>query len=412
VRLLCVHQNFPGQYLHLMRRLAATGRHDVVFITEANANQIPGIRKLVYVSPPASPPSVHGVARDFERAARRAEAVANAARGLRQLGFTPDLILGHHGWGELLNLPDIWPDAPLIGYLEFFYRLEGADVNFDPEFPMPAEDFARVRAKNIVNLLALTLEKRGQTPTEWQLSTYPPWAHPQISLLREGADLERCKPEPGARHAPLDIGRVRIGPRDKLVTYVSRDLEPYRGFHVLMRALPRLLQERPDVKIVLVGGDGVSYGAPPPLGSWRQQMLAELGEAIDFSRVALPGKVDYELYLRLLRRSDAHVYLTYPFVASWSLREALACGCAIVGSDTAPVREFIGHEERGLLVPFLEPAALADAVLRLLEDDGLSRRVRENARRFAEDRLNLKDTISAYIAMIARLTGQTAEDIA
>ncbi|HET6185191.1 MAG TPA: glycosyltransferase [Acetobacteraceae bacterium] len=411
MRLLCVHQNFPGQYLHLVRRIAATRRHDIVFITEPNANLIPGVRKVPY----AMPPPLAGLPIELfeaERAFRRAELVAQAARNLRQLGFVPDVILGHHGWGELLNLPDVWPGVPLVGYLEFYYRVEGADVNFDPEFPMAPEAFPRVRAKNIVNHLALALGQHGQTPTEWQFSTYPDWAQPRIALLREGADLDRCKPDPEARRGALQVGRMKIGPRDKLITYVARDLEPYRGFHILMRALPRILKARQDVKAVLVGGDNVSYGAPPPLGSWRQQLLAELGEAIDLTRVALPGKVDYELYLKLLRRSDAHVYFTYPFVASWSLREALASGCAIVASDTAPVREFVAHEETGLLTPFLRPDALADAVLRLLEEKELAARLRAAARRFAADRLDLRQTIEAYIAMLARLTGQKEADIA
>jgi len=254
----------------------------------------------------------------------RAEAVAATARSLRQLGFTPDAIIGHHGWGELLSLPDVWPDAPILGYLEFFYRVRGADVNFDPEFPMRPEEFARVRAKNAVNLLALGLEREGQSPTEWQRSTYPDWAQPRIALLREGANLDLCRPDPGARRTALEVGGMRVAPEDKLVTYVARDLEPYRGFHVVMRALPRLLRARRDVKVVLVGGDGVSYGALPPRGTWRQQMLEEVGAALDTTRVVMPGRIEYDAYRRMLQRSDAHLYLTYPFVASWSLREALA----------------------------------------------------------------------------------------
>jgi glycosyltransferase involved in cell wall biosynthesis len=198
---------------------------------------------------------------------------------------------------------------------------------------------------------------------------------------------------------------MTIRPSDKLVTYVARDLEPYRGFHLMMRAVPHLLRARKDIRIVMVGADGVSYGAPPRQGTWRETMLAELGDAIDPSRVVFPGRIEYTTYIAMLQRSDAHVYLSYPFVASWSLREALATGCLIVGSDTPTVREFITHEQNGLLVSFFDPKGLADAVLRGIEDASLARRLRENARKFAEKNLAMQDYLTAFDKLIAKLTG-------
>jgi glycosyltransferase involved in cell wall biosynthesis len=405
VKFLFIHQNFPGQFLHIVRHLLGQQEHEIVFLTEPNPNQIVGVRKVPYRKPDPPPADTHWVAREFEQACRRAEIVARTAASLKGLGFIPDIIMGHHGWGELLNLRDIWPQSPLLGYLEFFYHTEGVDVGFDPEFPNHAADAPRVRAKNAVNLIALNLGAHGQTPTEWQLSTYPAWAHEQISVLREGVDLETCSPAPAVRRETLKIGEFEIGPRDRLVTYVARDLEPYRGFHILMRSLPDLLRARKDVRVVIVGGDGVSYGAAPQTGTWKQLFLDEVGSRLDMSRLCLPGKVDYKTYLRLLQRSDAHIYLTYPFVASWSLREALAVGCAVIGSDTAPVREFIKHRSNGLLVPFFEPKALAQAVLEILDDNELSKRLRTGARRYAERYLSLADTLAGYERLIGQLTG-------
>ena len=185
----------------------------------------------------------------------------------------------------------------MLGYFEFYYHYDGIDVGFDPEFPAETLDFPRIRAKNAINHVALTLGCHGQTPTEWQLSTYPAWARPQITLLREGVHLDVCKPNPQVRRAPLKIGDMTIRPSDKLVTYVSRDLEPYRGFHVMMRTLPHLLRARKDVRVVMVGGDGVSYGNPPPAGTWREVMLKELGDRIDPDRVVFPGRLDYQTYV-------------------------------------------------------------------------------------------------------------------
>ena len=403
MRYLFVHQNFPGQFLHLVRHLLAQRAHDVVFICEPNANAMPGVRRITYQPPRRPDAPTHPDARDFSHAMARAEAVARAAQQVKALGFTPDIIIGHHGWGELLNLPDVWPDAPLLGYHEFYYALAGQDVDFDPEFPMGVAAHSAVRAKNAVNLLALTNPGFGQTPTRFQLDTYPAWSRPGIHLLREGVNLEKCRPAQAPRATA--IAGVPIAASDRLVTYVARDLEPYRGFHVLMRALPALLRGRPEVRVVVVGGDGVSYGSRLSSGTWREHMLAELGPRLDRSRVHFPGRLAYEDYLRLLQRSDAHVYLTYPFVASWSLREALACGCALVGSDTAPVREFVTSGETGVLTPFFDPGALADRIAEVLEGGAAVAQRRTAARRWAEQHLAMDDYINRYEALIARLTG-------
>jgi glycosyltransferase involved in cell wall biosynthesis len=382
-------------------------RHEILFITEPNANEIVGVRKIPYIRPVLGNKATHVAARELDDGVRRAEVVYRAAFGLRHLGFTPDIIIGHHGWGEMLNLRDLWPDVPMLGYMEFYYQFDQADVGFDPEFPADPLDFPRIRAKNAINHIALNLGAAGQTPTEWQRSTYPDWARPRIDLIWEGVNLDLCSPNARTRRTAIKIGEMTVRPADKLVTYVSRDLEPYRGFHVMMRALPHLMRARKDVKVVMVGGDGISYGgAPRQGGNWRDVMLREVGEDIDRERVVFPGRVDYATYLAMLRRSDAHVYLTYPFVASWSLREALAIGCAVVGSDTTPVREFITGGENGLLVPFLDPRAIAGCVLGLLEDKRLSRRLRGNARQYAEQRLAMAEYLAAYDAVIGRLTGE------
>jgi glycosyltransferase involved in cell wall biosynthesis len=407
LKFLFVHQNYPGQFLHIVRHLVAAKQHEVVFITEPNPNEIANVRKVPYGRPKLDNQATHIVARELDNGARRAEAVFKTAFGLKHLGYNPDIIIGHHGWGEMLNLPDIWPNTPMLGYFEFYYQHDQADVGFDPEFAADPLDFPRIRAKNAINHVALNLGGAGQTPTQWQLSTYPDWARPKIDLVWEGVDLETCSPDPKAHKKTLKVGGMTIRPTDKLVTFVSRDLEPYRGFHTMMRTLPALMRAHKNLKVIMVGGDGVSYGAAPRGGgNWREAMLAEVGKDIDMDRVVFPGRVPYSLYLAALRRSDAHVYLTYPFVASWSLREALAIGCPVIGGDTQTVREFITHGENGLLAPTLDPRGLADTILGLLEDKHLSGTLRANARAYAERRLAMEDYLASYCALIERLTGE------
>ncbi|HVY15712.1 MAG TPA: glycosyltransferase [Rhodopila sp.] len=407
MRFLFVHQNFPGQFLHILRHLVRSGEHEILFICEPNQNFIPGVRKIPYQRPTLDIPETHLSARELDNGMRRAEAVFKAAWGLRYLGFEPDIIIGHHGWGEMLNLRDVWPNAPMLGYFEFYYQHDRADVGFDPEFPCDPSDYGRVRAKNAINHLALNLGGVGQSPTNWQLSTYPDWARKRIRLLWEGVDLDVCRPDPAVRRKTLKVGGMAIRPSDKLVTYVSRDLEPYRGFHSMMRALPALMRARKDLKVIMIGGDGVSYGAAPPQGgTWREVMLKEVGADIDLDRVVFPGRVAYDVYVSALRRSDAHVYLTYPFVASWSLREALAMGCPIIGGDTPTVNEFITPNETGVLTPFLQPKLLARDILNVVEDKKLSANLRTKARAYAEKHLAMKDYLASYTSLIKEMTGQ------
>ncbi len=403
MRFLFVHQNFPGQFLHVLRHLAASGQHELMFITQENANFISGVRKATYRGPGELNPLTHRDAQEFDHAVARAQSVAQVAMSLKGLGFHPDIIIGHHGWGEMLNLGDIWPGVPTLGYYEFYYNVEGFDVNFDPEFQTPSEALSRVRAKNAVNLLALDNPGRGITPTQFQRSTYPDWARGRIDVLPEGVNLDICCPAPDAAQAAFQHDRLLVQPGGKLVTYVARDLEPYRGFHVMMRALPSLLRARPDVQVALVGSDGVSYGARLPDGTWREHMLREVGPSLDLDRVHFCGRMDYADYVRLLQRSDVHVYLTYPFVASWSLREALAIGCALVASDTAPVREFVSHGQTGLLTPFLDPAGLSLRIQEMLEDTALAARLRHGARAWAEQHLRMEDHLLGYGRVIEAL---------
>jgi glycosyltransferase involved in cell wall biosynthesis len=412
LKFLFVHQNFPGQYLHIVRSLLADneahpGTHEIVFMTEPNTNVMNGVRKVTYARPPKVLETAHRDAREFDSAMRRAENCATGAKTIKRLGFVPDIIIGHHGWGELLNLTDVFPGVPLLGYFEFYYNVEGGDVNFDAEFPMAPDVFSAVRAKNGINHVALSLNQHGQVPTVWQMSTYPQWAQAQMHLLPEGVDLDICAPDPAARRRTLKSVGFEVSPKQKLITYVARNLEPYRGFHTFMRALPAILNARKDVIVSMVGGDDISYGSPPPEGTWRDVMMTELRGKLDFSRVHFPGKIPYEHHLALLKRSDAHVYLSYPFVASWSLREALACGCMVVGGDSATVTEFVTDRQTGLIAPSLDPKALAKTVLLALEDTKLATKLRQNARAYAQAHLDMKDYLRAYRALIEQVSGKS-----
>ncbi|MBI4985634.1 MAG: glycosyltransferase [Rhodocyclales bacterium] len=366
MKLLFVHQNFPGQFVHLAHAGGERG-WDMTAICAATAPGMAGVRLVRY--PPLADKShaVHPWARDLHVKAIRAEVVAREALRLREAGYVPDLIYGHPGWGECLLLKDIFPDTPQLNFLEFYYRAAGADVGFDPEFPAPAPWTAgRLRFKNMVLREALETMDWGVAPTQWQASLLPPQWRDRVSVIFDGIDTDVVRPDAAAAL------QLASGPRltrdDEVITFVSRNLEPYRGFHVFMRALPELLRRRPRAHVLAIGGDGVSYGTPPADGgSWREVLLREVGAALDPARLHFLGRVPYAQYLKVLQLSRVHVYLTYPFVLSWSLVEAMSAGCAIVASDTVPVREFLAHECTARLFPFFDGVALVEQVCALLD---------------------------------------------
>lgn len=378
MNILFVHQNFPGQYLHLAPELARRGHRTMALAIERGGQAgDTAIRR--YAPKRGTTLAAHPWSQDFETKILRGEACARAALDLAREGFVPDVICANPGWGESLFLKDALPAAKLHLYLEFFYRAEGGDFGFDPEFPHPDFDGpARLRARSAAQLLALDAMDGAVAPTVWQRDRFPDVYRPRIETCFDGIDVDRVVADPAAS---LEIAGKRFAAGQKIVTFVNRNLEPYRGYHVFMRALPRLLAKAPDAQVLIVGGDGVSYGIKPPDGiSYKERYLAEMRDRIDLSRVHFLGRVPYETYLQVLQVSAAHVYLTYPFALSWSLLEAMAAECAIVASRTGPVPEAIEDGKSGVLVDFFDSDGLADAVAAVLEKPAAYRAMRTRAR--------------------------------
>ena len=391
MNILFVHQNFPGQYRHLARYLATFPDNQVVFLTQRKDDAfLPGVQKLVYAPERTAAKETHHYLRESEAAVLNAQAVARMALKLKKQGFVPDIMLGHNGWGEPWYLKDVFPQTPLLSYFEFFYRYQGADMGFNPAEPKTFESAPRIRTKNVGNLLGLEAADLGQSPTYWQRSLYPERYHSLLRVVHEGIDTDLVKPD---EHAQLSIpGTELLLTRDhEVVTYVARNLEPYRGFPQFMRSLPHILKRRPQAHVVIVGGDDTSYGPRLPVGqTFRQQLLSELGDTLDMQRVHFLGKVPYPIFIKILQVSRAHVYLTYPFVLSWSMLEAMAAQCLVIGSATAPVQEVIRDGENGLLVDFFSPAEIADRVVSALEHRGSYAAIRTNARKTIMDCYDLK----------------------
>lgn len=404
MKLLFVHQNFPGQFLHLAPEMQRRG-HDVRALTDAANKHSFNVPVLRYShAAPEVDAKATRLGRNFTTMSDRGVSVARFCQRLRAEGYFPDVIYGHSGWGETLFLKEVWPEAKLLVFAEFYYRGHGADTGFDPEFQVAGFDqvmIAQSRAAYMAQ--ALVHADKGVSPTEWQASTHPPLLRRQLEVIFDGVDCDRLAPNPDARFT-LPNGRI-LQRGEEVLTFVNRNLEPYRGYHIFLRALPEVLASRPEAQAVIVGGNEVSYGGKPKDGeSWKEVILAEVKHRLDLSRVHFVGKLPYDRLVDLIHVARVHAYLTYPFVLSWSMVETMAAGTLVVGSNTAPVAEVIQDGVNGRLVDFFDvdawSAALTDALARPEAHDAL----REAARRMVRERYDLRSVcLPKQIDLLLRL---------
>jgi glycosyltransferase involved in cell wall biosynthesis len=398
MRVLFLHSNFPAQYRHIATALAKDKKNQVVFGTKNRDTSLPGINKAIF-EPSRNPhPTTHHYVRPLEGAVLQGQAVFKLIEKLKTQGFVPDVICGHSGWGPTLFVKDAFPDTPLICYFEWFYHARGSDADFDPAEPLNIDDLARIRVKNAPILIDLYTCDRGLSPTYWQRSQFPEEFHSKISVLHDGVDTEYFKPNPSAK---LVLPNLDLSHVDELVTYVARGMEPYRGFPQFMEAIAYVQERRPNCHVVIVGDDRVCYGKSLPHGSYKDLMLKKV--PLDLSRVHFTGSLPYGQYLKVIQASSVHVYLTRPFVLSWSMIEAMSTGCLIVGSNTAPVTEIIQEGENGLLVDFFCPQKIADRVDQVLEHPTRMAEIRTKARKTVLERYALADLLPQQIQLIKNI---------
>lgn len=395
MNILFIHQNFPGQFKNLAPALAAKGHHCIALTLRVKeATRWQGVDVLPYTIRRQQGGGTHPWLQDLDTKVIRAESCMLAAQDLKARGFNPDVIVAHPGWGEAMFLRDVWPEARIGLYYELYYQANAGDIGFDPEFPNPAgpHDKLRLRLKNLNNALHYPLGDMGISPTHYQAGTFPQKYRDRISIIHDGIDTEQAAPHPEARFQVSE--QLTLTRSDEVVTFVNRNLEPYRGYHVFMRALPELLKQRPNAQVVIVGGDGHSYGSAAPKGqTWKQIYIDEVHGQIstaDWRRVHFVGKLPYERFLSMLQVASVHVYLTYPFVLSWSLLETMSIGAAIVASDTAPVREVIKHDQTGRLVDFFDQTELVTQICDVLDQPDVQQRLGAAARELIRSDYDLK----------------------
>ena len=404
MNILFIHQDMPGQFAHLSAYLARDAGHRVVFLTKGNNAAPPGVVHAQYTPPPAT--SADPFLRGFESAVLHGRAVATACLDLQDRGFTPDVVVAHPGWGESLYIKDAIPSAKLINYCEFFYHAEGADIGFDPNEQVDGAVAAMLRTRNANLLMSLAACDRGMSPTNWQRALHPREYQSKIDVIFDGIDSDRVRPDSNASFR-LDDG-THLTHRDTVVSYVARNLEPHRGFPSFMRAVPEILSSLPAAHVVIAGGDDVSYGRTPGNGrTWRQVMTDEV--RADSSRLHFTGTLPYDNYISLLQISSAHVYLTVPFVLSWSFMEALSAGCIVIGSRTAPVMEMLHEGVNGLLADFFSPTDIAQQTVMAVRRGGELQDMRRRARQTIIGHYDLATCLPRQLRLLHAVAGHDEE---
>lgn len=399
-RILFLHPNFPAQFRHLAIALAKSPKHQVVYGTAREEGQIPGVHKILYQPSRQVRPETHHYVRPLESAVLEGQAVYRVAQQLQEQGFVPDVVYAHSGWGPGLFVKDIFPKAKFCCFFEWYYHAHGTDADFDPADPLDADAEARIRIKNAPILLDLANCDYGLSPTNWQRHQFPPEFQSKIKVLHDGVDTEFFQPQSGAKlvlpEINLDLSHVH-----ELVTYVARGMEPYRGFPQFMEAIALLQAKRPNCHAVVVGADRVAYGKNLPDGqTYKQLMLEKL--PLDLSRLHFTGRLPYSQYLQVLQASSAHVYLTRPFVLSWSMLEAMSTGCLVIASDTAPVTEVIKNKENGLLVDFFSPQQVCDRIIEALDHPQDMNQLRLHARQTIQATYDLANLLPQHLQWLTR----------
>ena len=398
MRILFLHPNFPAQFRHLAVALAKNPDNQVVFATNRREGSLPGVIKAIYGSSREVRPETHHYVRPLEKAVLQGQGVYRLAEELKQKGFIPDIVYGHSGWGQTLFIKDAFPNATLLCYFEWFYQAHGSDADFDPEDSLTADDEARIRIKNAPILIDLYSCDRGLSPTNWQRQQFPTEYQSKITVHHDGIDTNYFRPQPGAKlvlpRINLDLSGV-----EEIITYVARGMEPYRGFPQFIETVALLQQKRPNCHVVIVGEDRVAYGKQLPNNQTYKQLMLEK-VPLDMTRVHFTGLLPYGEYLQVLQASSVHIYLTRPFVLSWSMLEALSTGCLIVASNTAPVTEVIEDGVNGLLVDFFSPQEICDRVEEVLNNPGEMSSIREKARETILQKYDLARLLPKHLEWI------------
>ena len=401
MNILFIHRNFPAQFKFLAYELAKDKRNNVFFVTNnVDTKSFGNIKKVVYKLKRKVPDNCHRYLRFYEESIIHGQSAAEAIIQLQQKGFVPDVIYGH-SWGASMFVKDIYPNVPYVAHLEWYYNATNSDVDFGGKV-LDIDARANLSCKNSHILQDLVHCDYGISPTNWQKNQFPKIFHEKIKVLHEGIDTNICKPNQNAKFK-VPNSTITLTNKDEILTYATRGMEEYRGFPEFMKAASILMKQRPNLHVVIAGEDRVCYGRHLKDDSWKAKMLRELD--FDKSRLHFAGSLMYKDYVSLLQISSAHVYLTYPFVLSWSMLEAMSIGCPIIASNTPPVTEIMKDGYNGILTDFYDIDSLVKKVNDVIDNPDKYTLIRKNARETIVQNYDLKQLLQKQVEFLKQVAG-------
>lgn len=394
--ILFLHRNFPAQFKHIVTELAKNPLNMIFFITSNTTVEIAGVEKIIYTPKPKTSENLHPYLGLYEEAILHGQAAAEKAMELKNRGITPDIIYGH-SWGPSMFMKEVFPEVPYIAYFEWFSKTKDSAYDFGGRI-LNEEQKSRIKCNNSHIYLDLCSADAGVSPTYWQKEQFPKEFQDKIKVIHDGVDVEICKPNADAKFLIKDKN-LELNAKDEVITYATRGMESLRGFPQFIEAAEILLKKRPNAHIIIAGEDAVFYGGNAPNAmTWKNYMLSKL--KLDMSRVHFVGTLNFDEYLNLLQISSAHIYLTYPYVLSWSIMEAMACECPIIASKTQPVLEVIEDRENGLLVDFFNVEELVEKIKYAIDNPDKMKQIRENARKTIVEKYDRNILVPKHIEFL------------
>ncbi len=409
MHILYVHQNFPAQFGHIARHLVTKLGWECSFISQTPAGVVDGINKITYKMSGGATKQNHYCSRTFENTVWHCDGVYRALKALPHL--QPDLIVGHSGFGSTLFLRELYRDRPIINFFEYFYRahdpLSDMDWRKDLAWEVPEMNYLRSYCRNAMILLDLQNCDGAYTPTEFQKSRFPGEYLAKLDVIFDGVDRgfyhshdDTLRPAISKR-ASRTIGGVDVSPETRIVTYVSRGFESMRGFDIFMRSAKLIHERYPNVIFYVVGTDRIAYGGDenyiPGYKSFKEWTLSR--DKYDMSKFVFTGRLTPAELGRLLASSDLHIYLTVPFVLSWSMMDALSCGATVLASRTPPIEEMIREGENGLLADFFQPEDFANKAIEVLKDPAAFRHLGKAGEQMIVEKYSLEAVLPRMLKM-------------